>query len=88
MPNCLATLFPHIAQHGVSEFIFFLCAQRIVRQLRRDGYDLRRKFLKFRQSSLQASQVQIAVGAPAASVKHKNDWTLTQQRLQADAAAL
>ena len=28
---------PHIAQHGESQFIFFLCAQRIVRQLRRDG---------------------------------------------------
>ena len=62
-------LISHIAQHGESEFIFFLCAQRIVRQLRRDGYDLRRKFLKLRQSSLQASQVQIAVGAPAASAK-------------------
>jgi hypothetical protein len=86
MPNC--NLIPHIAQHGESEFIFFLRTQRIVRQLRRDGYDLRRKLLKLRQSALKASQVQIAIGAPAAPVKDKNDWTLTQQRLQADAAAL
>jgi len=81
-------LVPHIAQYRKSEFILFLCAQRIVWQLRRNSYDLCPKLLQLRQSPLKAPQVQIAVGAPAASVKDQDYWTLTQQRLQADAATL
>jgi len=65
-------LVPHIAQHGKSEFVFFLGAQGMVRQLRRDGDDLRRKVLKLRQRSLEAPQVQIAIGAPAAPVKDED----------------
>jgi len=37
---------------------------------------------------LKAPQVQTAIGAPAASVKDKNDWTLTQERLLSGTAAL
>ena len=64
--------FGSIAQHGKSEFVFFLGAQGMVRQLRRDGDDLRRKVLKLRQRSLEAPQVQIAIGAPAAPVKDED----------------
>jgi hypothetical protein len=47
--------FGSIAQHGKSEFVFFLGAQGMVRQLRRDGDDLRRKVLKLRQSNFLRS---------------------------------